>query len=162
MTLYGRLQDLDGSVLRFAPDLRRNLDAADAASEAIKDTIDRHIAEHGIEAPEEPRYTPVWEPAEGPSELDLARASIASIIWCTGFDPNYRWVELPVFDGRGRIVHERGVTDVPGLYVVGLPWLYTWGSGRFSGIARDAGHLADLIEIEIGQQEAVGALARGA
>jgi len=52
-----------------------------------------------------------------------------------------------IFDGRGRACHVRGETDVAGLYVVGLPWLYTWGSGRFSGVARDAEYLADLVEL---------------
>jgi len=54
-------------------------------------------------------------------------------------------VHLPAFDGRGYPTHTRGVTSVPGLSVLGLPWLYTWGSGRFSGIARDAEHLAGHI-----------------
>ncbi|MGH2840561.1 MAG: MSMEG_0569 family flavin-dependent oxidoreductase [Solirubrobacteraceae bacterium] len=147
MCLYGRLTGARGGVLAFAPDLRHNLDAADAAAEAIKDTIDRHIAERAIDAPVQARYTPVWEPAFEPRELDLSVAPIGSIIWSTGFAPDYGWVELPVFDGGGRLVHERGVTDVPGLYVVGLPWLYTWGSGRFSGIARDAEYLAELVEL---------------
>jgi len=160
MCLYGRLIGVREGVLAFAPDLRHNLDAADAASEAIKDTIDRHIAARGIDAPTEPRYTPVWEPADEPHELDLAFGWIGSVIWSTGFTPDYRWVQLPVFDGSGRIVHERGVTAVPGLYVVGLPWLYTWGSGRFSGIARDTDYLAELVDV--GQGAAVGALARGA
>ncbi len=147
MRLYGRLTGAREGVLSFAGDLRRNLYAADRACEAIKDTIDRHIAEHRIDAPAEARYTPVWEPAAEPAELDLAATAIASVVWSTGFTPDYSWVELPVFDGAGRIVHERGVTDVPGVYVVGLPWLYTWGSGRFSGIARDTEYLAELVEL---------------
>jgi putative flavoprotein involved in K+ transport len=67
-------------------------------------------------------------------------------VWCVGFDSDYRWVQAPIFDGRGSVCHERGETGVPGLYVVGLPWLYTWGSGRFSGVARDAEYVADLID----------------
>jgi len=157
MSLYGRLTGARDGVLSFAGDLTHNLDAADASCEAIKDTIDRHIDESGIDAPAEPRYTPVWGPAEEPRELDLAGSPIASIVWSTGFTSDYGWVHAPVFDGAGRIVHDRGVTEIPGLYVVGLPWLYTWGSGRFSGIARDADYLAD--RVEIGQASAVGAMA---
>ena len=52
---------------------------------------------------------------------------------------------MPVFDGAGYRTHARGVTAVDGLYVLGLPWLHTWGSGRFAGIARDAEFLADRI-----------------
>ena len=50
-----------------------------------------------------------------------------------------------MFDGRGYPTHRAGVTDVPGLYFLGLPWLTTWGSGRFAGVARDAVHLAERI-----------------
>jgi putative flavoprotein involved in K+ transport len=159
MRLYGRLAGLDGTVLSFERDLAHNLDAADAASEKIKDTIDGHIAEHQIEAPVERRYEPVWRAEIEPRQLELSGSPIGSIVWCTGFDSDYSWVAAPAFDGRARPIHERGVTAVAGLYVVGLPWLYTWGSGRFSGIARDADHLADLIEL--GQDAApVAALAR--
>ncbi|CAN5584684.1 MSMEG_0569 family flavin-dependent oxidoreductase [soil metagenome] len=159
MRLYGRLAGLDGTVLSFERDLAHNLDAADAASEKIKDTIDGHIAEHQIETPVERRYEPVWRPEIEPRQLELSGSPIGSIVWCTGFDSDYSWVDAPAFDGRARPIHERGVTAVAGLYVVGLPWLYTWGSGRFSGIARDADHLADLIEL--GQDAApVAALAR--
>jgi putative flavoprotein involved in K+ transport len=66
-------------------------------------------------------------------------------------------VRVPAFDGRGYPTHSRGVTSVPGLSVLGLPWLHTWGSGRFSGIARDAEHLAE--HIAAGLQPAPAALA---
>lgn len=52
---------------------------------------------------------------------------------------------MPVFDGLGYPSHHRGVTSIKGLYFLGLPWLYTWGSGRFSGIARDAEYLCNYI-----------------
>jgi len=147
MRLYGRLTGIDGGVLTFAPDLKRNLAAADAAAEAIKDTIDEHIDLHGIDAPREPRYSPVWEPGVQPRELDVEATGIRSVVWSIGFDVDYRWVHAPIFDGRGRPCHERGVTDVAGLYLVGLPWQYTWGSGRFAGLARDTEYLAELIEL---------------
>jgi putative flavoprotein involved in K+ transport len=147
MRLYGRLTDLADGVLSFAPDLKRNLDAADAAAEAIKDTIDKHVEAKGIDAPTEPRYSPVWHPGVQPCELNVTAAGVRSVVWSVGFDADYRWVQAPIFDGRGHLCHERGETDVPGLYVVGLPWLYTWGSGRFSGVARDAEYLADLIDL---------------
>jgi putative flavoprotein involved in K+ transport len=146
MRLYGRLTALHGTKLEFAADLRRNLDQADAVAESIKTTIDKFIQAKGIAAPEEPRYTPVWQPEREPAELDLAQAGIRSIIWSIGYRSDYRWIEVPVFDGKGYPSHQRGVTTVDGLYFLGLPWLYTWGSGRFSGVARDAQHLAERIE----------------
>ena len=54
-----------------------------------------------------------------------------------------------MFNGRSQPAHVRGVTAMPGLYFLGLPWLYTWGSGRFSGVARDAKHVADQIETRL-------------
>jgi len=146
MQLYGRLLEVRGSTLIFGDDLKRNLDGADAVAEKIKNSIDEYIAKRGIEAPVEARYQPVWEPAEEPRELDFAVAGIGSVIWSMGYRTDYRWIEVPIFDGRGYPSHKRGVTAVPGIYFLGLPWLYTWGSGRFSGVARDAAYLAECVE----------------
>ncbi|HVY40334.1 MAG TPA: MSMEG_0569 family flavin-dependent oxidoreductase [Polyangia bacterium] len=145
MRLYGRLRAVRAGRLEFAGDLRQNLDQADAVAESIKTTIDKFIAERGLEAPTEARYVPVWEPSEEPLSLDLARSGISTVIWCTGFSTDYRWIEVPIFDGRGYPLHTRGVTAADGLYFLGLPWLYTWGSGRFSGVATDAAFLGDQI-----------------
>jgi putative flavoprotein involved in K+ transport len=146
MRLHGRLSGVAGNTLHFAEDLEENLDRADAVSEKIKTTIDRYIEEHGIDAPVEPRYTPVWKPEVPEREIDLRAAGIAAVVWCVGFRSDYRWIEVPIFDGKGYPSHHRGVTNTSGLYFLGLPWQHTWGSGRFSGISRDAEYLADRIE----------------
>jgi putative flavoprotein involved in K+ transport len=146
MRLYGRLTGINGGVLEFADDLKVNLDRADAVAEGIKDSIDAHITARGIEAPAEPRYVPVWEPTEQAAALDLGAAGITSVIWSTGFTRDHRWVEIPVFDGRGYPMHWRGATSTPGLYFLGLPWQYSWGSGRFEAVGRDAEFLANHIE----------------
>jgi putative flavoprotein involved in K+ transport len=143
MSLYGRLTDIREGKVSFDTDLRKNLDGADAVSEGIKDSIDVFIAREGIRAPHEARYEPVWEPDDEPGELDLA--GISAVVWSTGFGRDHRWIEVPVFDGRGYPTHSRGVTSCRGLYFLGLPWQYTWGSGRFCGVAADAGHLAEQI-----------------
>jgi putative flavoprotein involved in K+ transport len=146
MALYGRLSGIgEDGVLHFADDLAANLDAADAVSEGIKDGIDAHIAARGVDAPTEARYTPVWTPGEPVRELDLAAAGITAVVWCTGFGRDHRWIELPLFDGRGYPTHRRGVSTVPGVYLLGLPWQHTWGSGRFCGVGADAEHLAEQI-----------------
>ena len=146
MRLYGRLLDLQGAKITFDDALKTNLDQADAVAEKIKTTIDEYIAKQGLAVPEEPRYTPLWEPpADAPRELDYRAAGITSVIWSVGFGTDYTWIELPLFDGKGYPAHQRGVTAIPGIYFLGLPWLYTWGSGRFSGVARDARYLADCI-----------------
>nr|MBA2750545.1 FAD-dependent oxidoreductase [Tatlockia sp.] len=79
------------------------------------------------------------------AQLDYKHADIGAVIWCTGYQSDFSWIEMPVFDDKGYPIHDRGVTAIEGLYFLGLPWLYTWGSGRFSGIARDAGYLSDRI-----------------
>lgn len=146
MRLYGRLTAISGTDLEFADDLKVNLDRADAVAEGIKDAIDTHITAHGIDAPTEPRYVPVWEPDEQPRALDLEAAGITSVIWSTGFRRDHRWIEAPVFDGRGYPMHWRGATSTPGLHFLGLPWQYSWGSGRFEAVGRDAEFLADHID----------------
>jgi putative flavoprotein involved in K+ transport len=143
MRLYGRLVEVEGNNLRFRPDLRANLDHADAVSEGIKDSIDAFIDACGIEAPAEARYQAVWEPAKEPESLEIN--GISAVIWSTGFTRDDGWIRVPVFDGRGYPTHHRGVTSVPGLYFVGLPWQHTWGSGRFGGVADDAAYLAEQI-----------------
>jgi putative flavoprotein involved in K+ transport len=146
MWLHGRLRAVNGDTLVLADDLRDNLDAADATSERIKDTIDRFIEAQRIDAPREPRCAPVWEPPAGGGEkLSLKRAGISSIVWATGFRSEWDWVDVPGFARDGYPRHDRGICAVPNLYVMGLPWLHTWGSGRFAGVSRDAGHVADRI-----------------
>ncbi len=148
MRLYGRLTGVDGGVLEFADDLKVNLDRADAVAESIKDSIDAYIAAHGIAAPTEDRYVPVWEPSgqADADSLDLAAADVRTVIWSTGFTRDHRWIELPAFDGRGYPMHRRGATNIPGLYFLGLPWQHSWGSGRFEAVGRDARFLADHID----------------
>ena len=145
MALYGALDDYTDGALRFRPNLRANLDSADETYNRINASIDKFIAQKGIDAPPGEVYRAVWEPQAERSALDLASSGIGSIVWCIGFRPDFSWVDLPIFNGRGYPGHARGVTAQEGLYFLGLPWLHTWGSGRFSGIARDAAFLADRI-----------------
>jgi len=149
MELYGLLTGLDGETLQFACDLRSNLDHADRIYNGINASIDKYIEKNGISAPPPSIYTPVWEPAQERPTLNLREAKIGSVIWCIGFQPDFGWLDAPVFNGRGHPGHVRGVTALPGLYFVGLPWLHTWGSGRFSGVARDALYLAEQIEARV-------------
>ncbi|MEV1292484.1 MSMEG_0569 family flavin-dependent oxidoreductase [Pseudonocardia sp. NPDC049635] len=150
MRLYGSLSDHAGGTLRFRPDLAAALDHADEVCESIKDTIDAYIRRNGIDAPPGERYTPVWSPEQEITELALDGSGITSVIWCVGFRQDFGWVDVPVFTGRGAPVHTRGVTSVPGLFFLGLPWQWTWGSGRFSGVGRDAAYLAERISSQRG------------
>jgi len=77
---------------------------------------------------------------------------VANVLWCTGFGPGFSWIDLPVFDAEGEPVHEGGVTGEPGLYFVGLRFLYAFSSEMIHGVGRDADRVAGLI--------AAGALVR--
>jgi len=149
MELYGRLVDLRDGCLQFAPNLIENLDRADDTYNRINASIDAFIDKQGIDAPREAAYEPVWRPDGERTSLDLAASGIASIIWCIGFTPDFSWIDAPVFNGRGYPAHTRGITPQAGLYFIGLPWLHTWGSGRFSGVARDAAHVVDAIRASL-------------
>lgn len=145
MQLYGSLDDVKNPYLQFRDNLQQNLDGADGVAENIKKNIDKFIDSNQIQAPVEPSYQPVWQPKTTITQLDYQHADIEAVIWCTGYQSDFSWIKMPVFDEKGYPQHDRGVTAIEGLYFLGLPWLYTWGSGRFSGIARDARYLGDRI-----------------
>ena len=147
MELFGLMTDFDGERLIFQPNLNSNLQKADDTFNNINARIDAWVDEQGIETDEGPsRYTPLWEVEEERTALNLAKSGITSIIWCIGFRPGFDWLDAPVFNGKGHPVHERGITHQPGLYFIGLPWLHTWGSGRFSGVSADAAYLNQHIQ----------------
>jgi putative flavoprotein involved in K+ transport len=147
MQLYGPLRTVTAGTASFAPELKQNLDNADAVYRSINRTIDAYIEQHGIRAPLEAEYVPPWEPEVEVTTLDLAGAGITCVVWCVGFASDFAWVKPNVLDERGFPRHERGVTATQGLYFIGLPWLHTWGSGRFSGVGKDA----EFIAAHVGQ-----------
>ena len=155
MKLYGPLSAVAAGVGHFKPELKQNLDSADAVYRSINRTIDAYIEKQNISAPIEADYTAPWEPQIEAETLDLVAAGISTIVWCAGFVSDFGWVKPPVLDTRGFPQHRRGVTEVPGLYFIGLPWLHTWGSGRFSGVGRDAEFLVDRIGASIAPSAAL-------
>ena len=155
MQLHGRLRSITAEAIRFNHDLATHLDQADAVYCRIRTSIDQWIAREGIEAPVEPPYSPCWQPGPGADQgLDLQAQPLAAVIWCTGYSSDFRWIDVPVFDGSGQPAHDRGITQSPGLYFLGLPWLHTWGSGRFCGVAEDAEHLASAIAMRLQRRDA--------
>jgi len=146
MRLYGRATGVTDGALTFAPTLATDLDHADSVAESIKDDIDRWIEAQGIDAPAEERYVPVWRPEAEAERLDLDR--IAAVVWSVGFQADWSWLgplAPAVLDHERLPRHARGLSPVPGLSFLGLPWLHTWGSGRFLGIAEDAAHVARAV-----------------
>lgn len=145
LQLYGSVADMDGTVIRFLPDLERNLDDADKSYLGIREMIDAYIARMGIDAPPAPAFAKLWRPAQEIAAIDAAQEGITSVLWCIGFRPDYRWLQIDCLDDRGRPIHQRGISTVDGLYFLGLGWLHTWGSGRFLSVADDADHVVRRI-----------------
>ena len=143
--LHGHLVDAEGYQVHFADDLAENLDGADKACAERLVKIDAYIAENGIDAPENDLVPVDWEPVTEPETLDLKQAGITSVVYGTGFRYDFGWTDLPVFDERGYPIYDRGVTEVPGLCFLGLHWMYTWGSGLFSQVGRDAEYVVNQL-----------------
>jgi putative flavoprotein involved in K+ transport len=89
---------------------------------------------------------------------DGSELKVDAVLWATGYRPDYSWIHLPVFDERGRLRHRRGVTDIPGLYFLGLTWQHTRGSALVGWVKEDAefiaGKIAELQQQRSGEQAA--------
>ena len=146
MTLVGRAGPFEDGVMRIAGDLAHNIAGGDAHYLSMLDAADAYVAGNDLDLPEEPdarRIEPlpacVTEPVR---ELNLADAGITSIIWATGFAVDFGWLKAGTFEVSGRPHHQKGVSDVPGLYFLGLPWLTRRASPFIWGAWHDAEHLA--------------------
>ncbi|MGG5821211.1 NAD(P)-binding domain-containing protein [Falsiroseomonas sp. HW251] len=147
MVLLGRATDAQEGVLRCAPDLAQRIAEGDAAFLDFLDTVDRHVAATGMDAPEDPQAGALaalppallWPPIA----LDLRAEGVASVVWATGYALDFSWIGLPVLRANGQPRHEKGITPVPGLAFLGLSGLSRRNSAFFNGVAADAAHLAD-------------------
>ena len=158
ITLLGRIAGVNGSTVSLAPDLSTSLARADAFfGERMQPMIDRFIDLAGIDAPPDDRVPFQFDPPEL-AELDLRGAGVSTVIWATGYRLDYGWIDLPIFDNQGFPRHRRGVTEVPGLYFLGLLWQYTQASSTLVGPTLDAPHLLEAMELGGGE----GGIARGA
>jgi len=101
----------------------------------------RELRRYGIEV--KPRA--VGASGRTISFADGSRLDVDAVIWATGYRPDYSWIELPLTDDAGRARHRRGVTDVPGLYFLGLSWQHTRGSALLGWVKDDAAFVAEQI-----------------
>ena len=77
---------------------------------------------------------------------DGTQVDVAGVVWATGFRVDHSWIDVPVFDAGGRLIHQRGVTQAPGLYCIGMYWQHTRGSALLGWVKDDAEYLAERIE----------------
>lgn len=143
MQLYGGLRDADAENLWFKDDLQQNLDYADQVAARIVESIEAYIQKNAIEAPADTNIHNTYLPPLV-DHLDVAASGIQAVVWCTGFNMRFEWIKLPVL-AEGYPQQKRGVTDVEGLYFLGLNWMHTWGSGRFYHVGRDAEYLSNIM-----------------
>ena len=149
MTLLGRTERYGDGKLVIASDLARNIAAGDRNYLSVLDEADAYVAVNGLDLPEEPQARQIGaNPAcvtDPILSLDLAQAGISAIIWATGFAVDFGWIKADTFSGKGQPLHERGVSKVPGLYFIGLPWLSRRASPFIWGVWHDATYLAEQI-----------------
>jgi putative flavoprotein involved in K+ transport len=145
VVLLGHLADVQDGKATLRPDMKESLAKADKLAADITKAIDQYILKAGLDVPEEPAAEGELLDgfqAEVVAELDLDAAAIGTIIWAAGYRFDFSWVRLPIFDEAGYPVQKRGVTAYPGLYFLGLPWLYSGYSGLLRGVGADAEHIA--------------------
>jgi putative flavoprotein involved in K+ transport len=137
----------DGRAL-FSGGLRNVCSLADLKLERLLDVFDEWArtdgAAHDVAAPE--RFAPTELSRSARLELDLRSGEIRTIVWATGYRPDYAWLDVPVVDAKGQLRHEGGAVDSPGLYALGLPVLRRRNSTFICGIEDDAREVIDQLD----------------
>ena len=152
--LAGRLATIrDGQAL-FSGGLHNVCELADLKMKRMLNTFDEWVDEQGVDPGDGPRTRPEPTRVEKnlPLSLDLANGEIRSILWATGFRPDYSWLDLPVLDRKSMVKHDGGVAESPGLYLLGLNFLRRRKSSFMHGAEDDANDLADHMHAWLGGQ----------
>ena len=146
VVLLGRIDSAQKDKIFLAPNLKENLAKADETEANLVNQVDEYIKEKGLVVPIEilPELRDGYK-ADLIHELDLKSVGITNVIWATGYKFDFSIVNLPVFDEDGYPVQKRGVTEYPGLYFIGLPYLHNSNSGTLFGVGDDAKHVASEI-----------------
>ena len=149
MMLTGRAGPFVNGVMHFAADLAENIAVGDQYYLSLLDDADAYVAAHQLDFPVEPEarlIDPdppcVTDPIR---KLHLLGAGVSTIIWATGFALDYSWLHAGRYDAKGAPLHDRGVSEAPGLYFLGLPWLSRRASPFIWGVWHDAEYLAGRI-----------------
>ncbi|NIM93542.1 MAG: NAD(P)-binding domain-containing protein [Anaerolineales bacterium] len=147
VVLLGHIRGAQEDRILLEPDLNENLAKADKFEADLVKQVDEYIEKNGQNAPNEtlPEMRDGYD-EEVIIELNLKAAGITSIVWATGYKFDFSMVKLPAFDEDGYPLQKRGVTEYPGLYFVGLPFLHNTRSGLLVGVGDDAAHIVSVIE----------------
>ncbi len=149
MTLLGLTESFANNTLRFADDIAQNIAEGDANYLALLEEADEFVERNGLHLPAEPSAHVIGANPDCVNKpiraLNFTEANINSVIWATGYTTDYSWLDADVFNSNGKPRHERGVSSVPGIYFLGLPWQSRRGSAFIWGVWHDAKYLADQI-----------------
>jgi putative flavoprotein involved in K+ transport len=139
VTLVGRLAGITtGGKAQFAGSLRNMCALSDLKMSRLLDLIDDWARANGIAAEPPRRLPPTRVEDSPPLGIDLNAGQIKTIIWATGYRPDYSWLDVPVLDRKGMIVHDGGVAAAPGLYLMGTPFMRRRKSTLIDGAGDDA------------------------
>jgi putative flavoprotein involved in K+ transport len=142
--LVGRLAGIQDGRAQFSGSLRNQCALSDLKMNRLLDRIDEWADASGFDGSCDPphRFEPTRVEASPPLGLDLKTGEIRTVIWATGYRPDYSWLQVPVKDRKGRIRHDGGVVEAPGMYLMGLPFLRRRKSTFIDGAADDARDLS--------------------
>jgi putative flavoprotein involved in K+ transport len=149
--IVGRLVGVRDGKAQFSGSLANHCASADLKLGRLLDKFDEWAREEGIGSEAEPsRFAPTQVEDSPRLGVDLGSGEVRSVVWATGFRPDYSWLEAPVFDRKGRLRHDGGVVDAPGMYVMGLTFMRRRKSSFIHGAEDDArdlsAHLAGYLE----------------
>ena len=154
--LAGRLVGVRDGNAQFSGSLRNVCALADLKMRRLLSAIDAFIGD-GADVPSPEAFDDTRIDTPPPLTLDLDRGGVRTILWATGFRPDFSWLDVPVFDRKGRLSHDGGITDAPGLYVLGLPLMRRRKSSFIFGIEDDArditNHLAGFLAGHDGRKD---------
>ena len=143
--VVGRLAGIADGRAQFSGSLRNQCELSDLKMNRLLERIDAWASAQGLdgEVDSPHRFEPTRVEGSPPLGIDLRRGEIRTVVWATGFRPDYSWLDVPVFDRKGRIQHEGGIVRSPGMYLMGLPFLRRRKSSLIDGAAADARDLSD-------------------
>lgn len=149
--LVGKMNAADGKIFSFENNAAMHVQFADGFSQVVKNKVDeyilhKHITAPGAETDENDVPDVNAACASNIVSLDADTNNIASVIWATGFTADFTYIKLPIFDDDKNVLHKEGVSEIDGLYFIGLPWQRKRLSFTLQGMSADAAFICDKVK----------------
>ena len=149
LTLLSHLEWVDGQIVTLAPDLAARLRRSEGFFDhVLRPQIDSFLERAGLDAPNDVLEHYPYEPPERP-QVDLREEGITTVLWATGYGMDHSWIDAPITDAQGIPRQDRGVSDIPGLYFIGLQWQHSQASATLFGPTIDAPYLARAMGLDL-------------